>query len=57
MAFAQQKPASLRIYPTDLTLWGDAASQRFLVLLTGADGVEQDITSTATLVRFRSQQR
>src|SRR5258707_2553284 len=48
-AFAQQKPASLRLYPMDLTLWGDAASQRFLVLATGADGVERDITSTATL--------
>src|SRR5215475_4903195 len=48
-AFAQQKPASLRLYPADLTLWGDAASQRFLVLATGSDGVERDVTSTATL--------
>src|SRR5579862_1890317 len=48
MAFAQ-KPVSLRIYPTNLTLWGDAASQRYLVLATGADGVEQDVTSTAAL--------
>ena len=49
MAFAQQKSVSLRIYPTDLTLWGDAASQRYLVLATGADGVEQDVTSAAAL--------
>src|SRR5260370_34903369 len=48
-AFGQQKSTSLRLYPMDLTLWGDAASQRFLVLATGADGVERDITSTATL--------
>src|SRR5690242_6575918 len=48
-ALAQQKPPALRLYPTDLTLWGDAATQRFLVLATGADGVERDVTSTATL--------
>ncbi len=49
MAFAQQQPASLRIYPTDVTLWGDAASQRFWCLFTGADGVEKDVTSAAAL--------
>lgn len=49
LAFAQQPPAALRIYPADVTLWGDAASQRFIVLFTGADGVEMDVTSAAAL--------
>src|SRR5436309_873980 len=49
VAFAQQQPASLRIYPTDLTLLGDAASQHFVVLFIGADGIEKDVTSAAAL--------
>src|ERR1700675_1532845 len=49
MALAQQQPASLRIYPADVSLWGDAASQRFVVLFSGADGVEKDVTPAAAL--------
>jgi hypothetical protein len=49
IALAQQPAASLRIYPADVSLWGDAASQRFVVLFTGADGVEKDVTSAAAL--------
>ena len=41
------RPRSLRLVPDDVTLWGDKASQHFLVLARYADGLERDVTARA----------
>ncbi|MFN0165276.1 MAG: DUF1549 and DUF1553 domain-containing protein [Bryobacteraceae bacterium] len=46
-AYPQPKPVALTLHPPEVNLWGNAASQRFLVLARNADGMERDVTSTA----------
>ncbi len=48
-AYPQAQSLALRIYPREASLWGTAASQRFLVLARSADGVERDVTSSSAL--------
>ncbi|HEX2522016.1 MAG TPA: hypothetical protein VHP35_07800, partial [Terriglobia bacterium] len=43
---AAPAPASLRLFPGTVTLWGARASQQFVVLGQSANGLEQDVTST-----------
>src|SRR5438046_831578 len=45
--YAQTKPAALRLEPEDVALWGDSASQRFLVLARDENGFEEDVTARA----------
>ena len=46
--YAQTKPVALRLEPRDVALWGDSASQRFLVLARDENGFEEDVTARAT---------
>ncbi|MBM3785165.1 MAG: DUF1549 domain-containing protein [Acidobacteria bacterium] len=39
----------LRIHPSEATLWGSGATQRFLVLERDAGGLERDVTASARL--------
>jgi len=38
---------SVRIFPENVTLWGSHASQHFIVLARGSDGLERDVTAQA----------
>ncbi len=38
---------ALRLVPAEVSLWGQEASQRFLVVGTFADGLERDLTSSS----------
>ena len=38
-------PVSLQVFPRDSKLWGAEASQHFIVLAKGVDGLERDVTS------------
>jgi hypothetical protein len=42
-----EPPVSLRVLPSEVTLWGARASQQFVVLGRFADGLERDLTSVA----------
>ena len=51
---AEDRPSSsgivsLRLVPEQVVLAGAGASQRFLVLATGPDGLEREVTAQATL--------
>ena len=39
----------VRIVPEEATLWGEGASQRFVVLAQGPDGLERDITGASEI--------
>ena len=42
------KPSSLRVVPETVTLWGNKASQRFVVMGEFTDGLERDVTGDST---------
>src|SRR5690349_19495943 len=47
-ALAEDKLASLAVYPADINLNTKADSQRFIVVATRDDGVTLDVTNQAT---------
>ncbi len=42
---APQKPVILKVYPAEITLSGAGASQQLLVIASGGDGVDRDVTA------------
>src|SRR5215831_11228089 len=46
---AEKGAYALRVLPPDVLMRGAGASQRFVVLADGPDGIEQDVTSMAAL--------
>ena len=49
ISWAAMAAEGLRIYPEKVSLAGLGATQRYVVIATGADGVDRDVTAEAAI--------